>query len=151
MAHRTRTKLEAAVCAEMERRGVPHGHRVLHYRVRMKSGKVARYEPAIIAHRGPILFLVEPFATLRGAVERTTRFLDQHSPEIVLAVVAPERIASKLPPESTTNSYEAGDATARSGSATRTHRRAPARRRRRRAGRFQAVLTSTSRHALPAV
>ena len=109
MAHRTRTKLEAAICAEMDRQQVAHGHRVLHYRVRMKSGKVARYEPAIAVHRGPILFLVEPFAALGGAVERTTRFLDQHSPEIVLAVVAPARIAAKLPPESYDELYEAGD------------------------------------------
>lgn len=109
MAHRTRTRLEAAICAEMDRQQVAHGHRVLHYRVRMKSGKLARYEPAIVAHRGPVLFLVEPCATVGGTVERTTRFLDQHSPEIVLAVVAPARTAAKLPPESYDELYDAGD------------------------------------------
>jgi len=108
VAHRTRTKLEAAICTEMDRQQVPHGHRVLHYRVRMKSGKVARYDPAIAVHRGPILFLVEPCSTV-GGVERATRFLDQHSPEIVLAVVALRRIADRLPPESYDELYEAGD------------------------------------------
>jgi hypothetical protein len=109
VAHRTRTKLEAAICVEMERQRVAHGHRILHYRVRMKSGKVARYDPAIAVHRGPILFLVEPCATVGGTVERATRFLDQHSPEIVLTVVAPGRIADRLPLESYDELYEAGD------------------------------------------
>ena len=106
--HETRTKLEAAVCAEMGRQELPHEHRTLHYRVRMKPGKTARYEPAIIVHRGPVLFLVEPCLSL-GGVERATRFLDQHSPEIVLSVVAPKRIATKLPPESYDELYEDGD------------------------------------------
>jgi len=109
VAHRTRTKLEAAICAEMDRQRVAHGHRILHYRVRMKSGKVARFDPAIVVHRGPILFLVEPCSTVGGTVERSTRFLDQHSPEIVLAVVAPKRVADRLPPESYDELYDAGD------------------------------------------
>lgn len=89
----------------MNRQDVPHGHRVLRYRVRMKSGKTTKYEPAIVAHRGPILFLVEPRLSV-GGVERMTRFLEQHSPEIVMAVVSPKRIASKLPPESYDELYE---------------------------------------------
>ncbi|HEV8595764.1 MAG TPA: hypothetical protein VGR51_09570 [Thermoplasmata archaeon] len=106
--HKTRTQLEAAICAEMERQQLPHEHRTLHYRVRMKSGKVAKYEPAIIAHRGPILFLVEPFASAAaGAVERSLRFLDQHSPEIVYTVVAPKAVAAKLPLESYDELYDA--------------------------------------------
>jgi len=107
--HETRTKLEAAVCAEMARQELPHEHRTLHYRVRMKSGKVAKYDPAIVVRCGPILFLVEPCLSLGGPVERATRFLDQHSPEIVMAVVAPRRIAAKLPPESYDELYEEGD------------------------------------------
>ncbi len=109
MGHATRTRLEAAVCAEMDRQGVPHEHRTLHYRVRMKSGKTAKYDPAVIVHRGEILFLVEPCPTFGGAVERFTRFLDQHSPEIVLAVVAPKRVAAKLPPEAYDELYEEAD------------------------------------------
>ena len=109
MAHRTRPKLEATICAEMDRQQVPHGHRVLHYRVRMKSGKVARYDPAVVVHRGPVLFLVEPCSTVGGTVERATRFLEQHSPEIVMAVVAPKRVAARLPPKSYDELYEEGD------------------------------------------
>lgn len=96
----------------MSRQEVRHEHRILHYRVRMKSGKVAPYEPAIVAQRGSILFLVEPchsYTPGGGAVERSTRFLDQHSPEIVMAVVAPKRIADRLPPESYDELYEEGD------------------------------------------
>lgn len=96
----------------MERQGVAHGHRVLHYRVRMKSGKVARYQPAIAAHRGPILFLVEPFlssARAAGIFERVTQFLEQHSPEIVFVAVAPTRVAVRLPPESYDELYGDGE------------------------------------------
>ena len=107
--HETRTKVEAAICAEMERQELPHEHRTLHYRVRMKSGKVTKYDPAIVVRRGLILFLVEPCLSLGGAVERATRFLDQHSPEIVMAVVAPKRVAAKLPPESYDELYEEGN------------------------------------------
>lgn len=95
----------------MDRQDVMHEHRVLDYRVRMKSGKVARYRPAIVAHRGPILFLVEPclsFTPKGGAVERHVRFLDQHSPELVLIVVAPKRVADRLPPEGYDELYEEG-------------------------------------------
>ena len=87
----------------MRRQEVAHEHRVLHYRVRMRTGDAATYEPAIIAHRGPILFLVEPCLSYTpggGAVERHARFLDQHSAELVFVVVAPKRVADRLPPES---------------------------------------------------
>jgi len=110
--HRSRTRLEAEICAEMERQEVPHGHRTLSYRIRMKSGKAAPYRPTIVAHRGPILFLVEPLAAYtpgRGPVERFARFLDQHSPEIVFVAVAPSRIAARLPPESYDELYEEGE------------------------------------------
>jgi hypothetical protein len=74
----------------------------------MKSGKTVKYEPPIVVRRGLILFLVEPCLSF-GGVERATRFLDQHSPEIVLAVVAPKRIAAKFPPESYDELYQDGD------------------------------------------
>src|SRR3972149_191415 len=107
--HETRTKGEGGVGGEMDRQERPHEHRTLHYRVRMKSGKVTKYDPAIVVRRGLILFLVEPCLSLGGAVERATRFLDQHSPEIVMAVVAPKRVAAKLPPESYDELYEERD------------------------------------------
>lgn len=109
-AHKTRTKLEAAICAEMVRQGVAHAHRVLSYRIRMKSGKAAPYRPAVIAHRGPILFLVEPclsYTARGGAVQRHMQFLEQHSEEIVLALVAPKSVADRLPPECYDELYEA--------------------------------------------
>ena len=105
VAHRTKTSLEAAICKEMEQQGLAHGHRILHYRVRMKSGKAAKYEPAIVVHRGPILFLVEPRVSA-APVERAKQFLEQHSPEIVFVAVAPKRVADRLPPESYDELYE---------------------------------------------
>ena len=110
--HKTRTKVEAAICAEMERQGVAHAHRVLSYRVRMKSGKAAPYRPAIIAHRGAILFLVEPclsFTAKGGAVQRHSQFREQHSEEIVLVLVAPKSVADRLPPESYDELYETSE------------------------------------------
>ena len=96
------------MCREMRRQGLDHGHRVLRYRIRMKSGRDAPYRPAIAVNRGPILFLVEPCET-KGAVDRATRFLDQHSPEIVFVAVAPKRLAAMMPPESYDELYADGD------------------------------------------
>lgn len=110
--HRSKSKLEASVCEEMRRQGVPHEHRTLRYRVHMPSGGAARYEPDIVAHRGPVLFLVEAVLSYTpggGNVDRLKRFLEQHSPEIVLAVVAPKRIADRLPPESYDELFAAAD------------------------------------------
>ena len=121
--HETRTKLEAAICAEMGRQELPHEHRTLHYRIRMKSKKIAKYEPAIVVRRGPILFLVEPSSSLGAAVDRLTQFLDQHSPEIVMAVVAPPRLAAKLSPESYDELYEEKNVT---GLVERIRRQNPA-------------------------
>ena len=98
--HEFRTKLEATVCAEMVRQGLPHEHRSLRFRVRDAAGGAAKYSPAIVARRGPILFLVEPVAVVsRPAIERLTGFLDQHSPEIVLVIVVPDAHVRKMPPE----------------------------------------------------
>ena len=96
--HESRTKLETAVCSEMVRQGLPHEHRSLRFRVRDAAGGAANYSPAIVARRGPILFLVEPVATMsRPAIERLSGFLDQHSPEIVLVIVAPDANVRKVP------------------------------------------------------
>jgi hypothetical protein len=82
----------------MGRQHVAHAHRVLDYRVRMKSGKTAAFRPAIVAHRGPILFLVEPCPSYRsGTVQRHRRFLEQHSSEIVFVLAAPGSVAARLP------------------------------------------------------
>jgi hypothetical protein len=96
--HAPRTKLEAFICKEMSRQGLVHEHRSLRFRVRDAAGGKARYSPAIVARRGRILFLVEPVATMtRSTIERLTGFLDQHSPEIVLVVVAPDAKVRKVP------------------------------------------------------
>jgi hypothetical protein len=97
--HATRSNLEAAVCDEMTRQDVPHAHRSLHFRVRDATEKSTKYSPAIVAHRGPILFLVEPVpSTASQVVKRLTNFLEQHSPEIVLVVVAPDSAVRQVPP-----------------------------------------------------
>lgn len=92
----------------MRRQGVSHEHRSLHFRVRMSTGETAEYRPDIVARRGSILFLVEP---VEGAEDPArfallAAFLEQHSPEIVLIVLAAkERIAS-LPPQAYDEVYD---------------------------------------------
>ena len=110
--HKFRTKLEATVCAEMVRQRLPHEHRSLRFRVRNAAGAAAKYSPAIVARRGPILFLVEPVAVMsRPAIERLTGFLDQHSPEIVLVIVAPDAKVRKVPPEAYDEIYPESEVT----------------------------------------
>ena len=110
--HEFRTKLEATVCAEMVRQRLPHEHRSLRFRVRNAAGAAAKYSPAIVARRGPILFLVEPVAVIsRPAVERLTGFLDQHSPEIVLVIVAPDAKVRRVPPEAYDEIYPESEVT----------------------------------------
>jgi hypothetical protein len=87
----------------MERQGVRHEHRSLHFRVREGSGPDLPYEPEIVARRGSILFLVEPLADVkadRRRIQILSKFLDQHSPEIVLIAVLPEKQIAELPQES---------------------------------------------------
>lgn len=101
-AHTTRTGLEKALCEEMERQGVGHEHRSLHFRIREPSGADAPYDPEIVARRGSILFLVEPLADVKGdrrRIEVLSKFLDQHSPEIVLIAVLPANQIAVLPAE----------------------------------------------------
>jgi hypothetical protein len=106
--HGCRSDLETAVCEEMAGQGVAHEHRSLRFRVEDEHGGIARYEPAIVARRGPILFLVEPIPSLeKRAIERLSRFLEQHSPEIVLVVVAADSVGHQVPPEAYDEIYVA--------------------------------------------
>lgn len=100
-AHATTSEVERSLCDELQRQSVSHAHRSLHFRVRLASGEEVRYDPSLIVHHGEILFLVEPVASAgESSVEILARFLEQHSPEIVLVVVAPQAIIDTLPPES---------------------------------------------------
>ncbi len=94
----------------MRTQGVAHEHRSLHFRVRLASGEVARYDPDLVARRGLIMFLVEPLEGAQGDAHRLdllAAFLDQHSPEIVLVVVAPRERLGTLPPASYDEAYAA--------------------------------------------
>lgn len=99
--HACRTDIERAACEEMSRQSLPHAHRSLHFRVAGPKGRAAQYAPAIVAHRGPILFLVEPVRSAEDtrSIERLRRFLDQHSPDIVLAVVTADASVDRMPHE----------------------------------------------------
>ncbi len=96
----------------MERAGVPHEHRSLHFRVRLPGGDVVEYEPDIVARRGPILFLL---AHLESAEESPrlkkilSHFLEQHSPEIVLVLIAPAVALLAVSPETYDEIYAASD------------------------------------------
>lgn len=108
--HPSKTKLEGAVCEEMERQHLPHAHRSLHFRITETDGTVAKYSPAIVAHRGPILFLVEPLPSAAPrTVERLIRFLEAHSPEIVLVVIAPDANVRDVPPSAYDEIYASSD------------------------------------------
>lgn len=108
--HPSKTKLEGAVCAEMERQQLAHAHRSLHFRIAEADGTAAKYSPAIVAHRGPILFLVEPLPSAAPrTVERLVRFLETHSPEIVLVVIAPDAMVRDIPHSAYDEIYAASD------------------------------------------
>jgi len=108
--HACQTNLETAICLEMDRQGLPHEHRSLRFRVHDARGGSTKYEPAIVARRGPILFLVEPIASARsGAVRRLTGFLEQHSPEIVLVLATSDAALAEIPPEAYDEIYGASD------------------------------------------
>ncbi|MGI0149103.1 MAG: hypothetical protein ACREDF_06195 [Thermoplasmata archaeon] len=111
VGHRTKTELEAAVCAEMTRQRLSHEHRSLRFRVREETGGTPDYAPAIVARRGPILFLVEPIADARAteAIGQLTRFLEQHSTDIVLVVVTPDEAYRTIPLEAYDEIYPASD------------------------------------------
>lgn len=95
----------------MHRQNLAHEHRSLRFRVRMASGESVEYRPDVIARRGPILFLVEPLgdAWSPARIELLARFLDQHSPEIVLVVLAAKETMGRVPPEAFDEIYDAAD------------------------------------------
>jgi hypothetical protein len=100
------------LCAEMRSQGVTHEHRSLHFRVRLPSGEVVAYDPDLVARRGPLVFLVEPLEGARSEprrLELLAAFLDQHSPEIVLVVVAPRKRLASLPPSAYDEAYASED------------------------------------------
>lgn len=108
--HECRSDPETAVCNEMGRQGLPHEHRSLRFRVRESTGTTVEYAPAIVARRGSILFLVEPIGSARrDLIERLSRFLEQHSPEIVLVVVAADPSVERIPPEAYDEIYAESD------------------------------------------
>lgn len=101
-AHPTTTETERALCEEMDRQGLPHAHRSLHFRVRQESGELESFDPDIVVHRGPILFLIVCLAddaAREARIRLLTRFLDQHSPEIVLVVLASSAAVREVPAE----------------------------------------------------
>jgi len=108
--HACRTKLETAICTEMDRQRLPHEHRSLQFRVHDAAGGSTKYEPAIVARRGPILFLVEPVAPGRTArIRRLIGFLEQHSPEIVLVLVTADAAVDEIRPEAYDEIYGASN------------------------------------------
>ena len=108
--HETRSAAEAGVCEAMRRQNVSHEHRSLRFRVEMPSGEPIEFRPSIVARRGPILFLVEELAAEdRTRAELLTHFLDQHSPEIVLVVLAAQEEMARIPPEAYDEMYDAAD------------------------------------------
>lgn len=113
--HASRSALERALCAELRTQGVPHEHRSLHFRVRLASGGPVQYDPDLVARRGAILFLIEPLESVRESRQRLellAAFLEQHSPEIVLVVVAPRGELAALPPSSYDEAYVSDDPSA---------------------------------------
>jgi hypothetical protein len=99
--HATTSALEGALCEELQQQSVAHEHRSLHFRVHLPSGETYQYEPCIAVRRGSILFLIEPLGSGDDdghRLEFLAAFLDQHSPEIVLVVVAAKDQIPGIPP-----------------------------------------------------
>jgi hypothetical protein len=106
--HAPRSPLEEDLCAELKRQSVPHEHRSLHFRVHLPDGHVAEFTPDLVIRRGVVLFLLEPLtdgATDRARLELLERFLDTHSPEIVLVIVTASPDIATLPPASYDEAY----------------------------------------------
>jgi len=99
-AHAPRSALEGSLCAELRRQRVQHEHRSLHFRVRLSGGQVAEFTPDLVAHRGAVLFLLEPLVGGAGdsaRLELLEKFLETHSPEIVLILVTTDADIAALP------------------------------------------------------
>ncbi|MGQ0796626.1 MAG: hypothetical protein ACT4OI_01985 [Methanobacteriota archaeon] len=94
----------------MRRRNADHEHRSLRFRVQGERGDVP-FRPGIVVRRGSVLFLLEavdaPDADAKAEV--LAKFLQQHSPEIVLLVVAPEPVVERFPPEAYDEVYAEAD------------------------------------------
>ena len=95
----------------MRRQNVAHEHRSLRFRVTLTSGETVEYRPDVVARRGTTLFLVEPLREADDAarIELLERFLDQHSPEIVLVVLAEEDAMGRGPAEAYHELADPGD------------------------------------------
>ena len=109
--HESRSALEASVCETMRRQNVAHEHRSLRFRVQLASDETVEFRPQIVARRGPILFLVESLGpdTAPARLDLLTRFLDQHSPEIVLVLLADKEAMARVPTEAYDELYEAAE------------------------------------------
>ncbi len=108
--HEARSAWEAAVCEAMRRQNVAHEHRSLRFRVQMASGATQEFRPEVVARRGSILFLVESLAAADPTrTELLARFLDQHSPEIVLIVLAAKEDMARIPAETYDELYDVAD------------------------------------------
>jgi hypothetical protein len=108
--HEARTELERSLCAELTSQGVSHEHRSLHFRVTDATGSATRYDPPLVVRRGSIVFLLEPIP--EAAADRIgimSKFLEQHSPELVLVVVAPAALFPRIPPDAYDERYDAAD------------------------------------------
>jgi hypothetical protein len=104
--------MELQMCDEMGRQGVAHEHRSLHFRVRLPSGDVAEFEPDIVVRCGTILFVLVHLESEKESPrleEILNHFLEQHSPEIVLVLIAPAEAVRELPPETYDEIYPATD------------------------------------------
>lgn len=85
-----------------------HEHRSLHFRVHLPNGQVAEFTPDLVARRGVVLFLLEPLTggvADRARLELLERFLDTHSPEIVLIIVTADPDIAALPAASYDEAY----------------------------------------------
>lgn len=113
-AHETRSALEASVCETMRRQNLPHEHRSLRFRVQTAAGQTVEYRPEIVARRGSILFLVESAGAADDAarLELLARFLDQHSPEIVLVLLTDKDAMDRAPAASYDEIYDVADVAA---------------------------------------
>ncbi len=99
-SHASRSPLEGDLCAELGRQNVPHEHRSLHFRVQQSDGAIVEFTPDLVVRRGAILFLIEPLsggAADPGRLELLERFLDTHSPEIVLVIITSDPDVAALP------------------------------------------------------
>lgn len=69
------------------------------------------YRPEIVVRRGSVLFLLEAIAEADADSEAEVlmRFLEQHSSELVLLVVAPNAVIERFPREAYDEIYPEAD------------------------------------------